>query len=439
MDSRMPGTDGYANNTTNNLFGDSQQFNAYDNVSLFPPTSDSNFNDAGWGLHATTDYSTQSREHHPVPSWQQNANHLSGTSAQASFSAQPSPYGHSLNQNTAPYAAAAFSNFGGQQNFPYRQPQYDPSLAAQSSNGQNYNLGIHGFNSSAPNGGTITPQALNRDAQPGFSANPYGVNGFPSNFAPQLPNRSNSAAHSNGVVDQKALAASVPKGANSGMFSIINFDTLARTTKSERMDNFINVGKEALEWDCTRSAIPAYLHRKSRNDLRAAANGNQAILAKIGKVALNARTSASNNAKAFSSSVSSPQIKYDEESSSTDESSDDDSAYSEDDDADSPLPAKRPDTPKGGVEYDTIQALWRSKRRTLSGDTIRQGLVSFWELVRTIRDRWKVDAAAVTEAEDKKRTGELPLLQSRVKDQRDMIETAFKAALKHGHRDILEM
>lgn len=70
---------------------------------------------------------------------------------------------------------------------------------------------------------------------------------------------------------------------------------------------------------------------------------------------------------------------------------------------------------------------------------IREGLKSYWDLVRTIRDRWKSDAAAVKEAEEKKRNSELPLLQDRVKSQRDMIEVAFKAALEYGHKQITEL
>lgn len=85
-----------------------------------------------------------------------------------------------------------------------------------------------------------------------------------------------------------------------------------------------------------------------------------------------------------------------------------------------------------------MKATWRSKRFNVDAAEIRSALKEFWEVVRTIRDRWKTDTAAVTEAEDKKRIGELPLLRSRVKDQRDMFEAALKAALQHGHRTILE-
>lgn len=75
----------------------------------------------------------------------------------------------------------------------------------------------------------------------------------------------------------------------------------------------------------------------------------------------------------------------------------------------------------------------------MSADEIRTGLKDYWEVVRTIRDRWKTDSEAVIQAEEKKRIGELPLLKSRVKDQRDMIEVALKAALDFGHRNIMEL
>lgn len=91
------------------------------------------------------------------------------------------------------------------------------------------------------------------------------------------------------------------------------------------------------------------------------------------------------------------------------------------------------------VKFDAIKATWRSKRFEIDSSEIRVGLKDFWEVVRTIRDRWKTDTAAVTEAEEKKRHGEIPLLKSRVKDQRNMLEAALLAALQHGHKSILEL
>jgi hypothetical protein len=311
--------------------------------------------------------------------------------------------------------------------------QSDATLTQTVNNGQNF---------STP--GTIAPQALEHEAS--RYGNPYASTIYPSaNFGQAHVNRPIAPPPEQRLVNQRALAAAIPKGADAGMFSIIKFDDLSRATKSERMGNFVNVGNELLEWDCSRSAVPTYAPRKSRNELRVLAGDNAGLMAKIGKKSMKHKmlsaSSKGTKLASVNSSSSGSQIKYEQDSSSEEDSSDDedDSAYSDEDVLDSPLPDKRPEDSKGAVEYDTIKALWRSKRKTLEGSVIRQSLTDFWEVVKTIRDRWKADAAAVSEAEEKNRVGELPLLKSRVKDQRDMIEAAFRAALKHGHRDIVAL
>lgn len=132
------------------------------------------------------------------------------------------------------------------------------------------------------------------------------------------------------------------------------------------------------------------------------------------------------------------------ESSSESDSSDDASAYESSEEEGevaepSPLPGSRPQSPLEATRYDAIKALWRPRNLPVTPSDIREGLKSYWDLVRTIRDRWKSDAAAVKEAEEKKRNSELPLLQDRVKSQRDMIEVALKAALEYGHKHITEL
>ena len=249
------------------------------------------------------------------------------------------------------------------------------------------------------------------------------------------------------TVDQKALVATIPHGGSAGHFTIINYDALANATKSERMGNFVNIGIDSQNWDVNRAALPSFVRRKSRNDLRKIAGNDPKLLAKLGKKSAKREKALAAATKAFQTStgVSAPSpetIKYEGDSSSEEESSsdDEDSSYTSDDAVESsPLPSKRPDTPKEATEYDTIEALWRSKRKSVSSESIRKGLVDFWEIIKTIRDRWKADSTAVGEAESKNRASELPLLKSRVKDQRDMMESAFKTALKHGHRDIIEL
>ncbi|EME46038.1 hypothetical protein DOTSEDRAFT_70133, partial [Dothistroma septosporum NZE10] len=414
-----------------NLFGNSHNYSPYDSLNLFPNGSDSTFNDASWGVNANPSRGQ------PVSSWQQSANHLAATSSHAGFNGQSTPYGRNLNQSPVPFSQTQFGNYGAPQNYQYQQPRYDPGLVTRNANGQNFNLGSHGFSSPVPNGATITPQALQREPQQ--SNLQYSI---PQDFGQAMPDRAISNPLQYRAVDQKALLASIPNGVDTGMFSIINFDNLTRATNSERMNNFVNVGKEAIEWDCTRSAIPSYAPRHSRNDLRKLVGNNTTALAKIGKKSSKHKNypTLSSDVKVTSRAAGVSTVKREAESSSSeDTSTDDDSVYSESEDEDSPLPPKRPDNPRAGVEYDTIKALWHSKRRPLTNDTIKKRLIEFWELMKTIRDRWKNDQEAVADAEEKKRTGELPLLQSRVKDQRDMVEAAFKAALKHGHRGIIEV
>ena len=439
MDQLPRSNDGFANN---NMFADSQQYNAYDN--LFQPGTDQNSYDASWGLNASA-YPGQSRvPPTPTQAWPSNANHLSTASTHAGLNGQASPYGRSLSPSG--YGQTHFNDFAAQQNFQYRQPQYDPTLVPS-------NPYPHGFNYAAPdyqtpNPGTIAPQALEHESRPPtFNRSPYGAAAadYPmSNTNQARPMKSYVAD----TVDQHALSGAIPSGKPAGHFSIINFDQLAKGTKSERMGNFVNIGSEPQNWDVNRAALPAFVPRKSRSELRKIVGNDQKALSKIGKKSVKKDKSQTSTAKQLqlASSATSPsleKIKYDGDSSSQEESSSDedsDTSYTSDEATEpSPLPAKRPTSPREATEYDATKALWRGKRKNLSSDSIRKGIVDFWDIIKTIRDRWKADAKAVEDAEEKKRENELPLLESRVRDQRDMMESAFKAALKHGHRSIVEL
>ncbi|KAK5164923.1 uncharacterized protein LTR77_009588 [Saxophila tyrrhenica] len=434
---QMPrGNEGFSNN---NLFGDSQQYNAYDN--LFQTGNEQSPYDASWGVNASN-FPAVSRtqpQHLSAPSWPQNANHLSSSH----ISGQQSPYSRPLSHSPAPYPQNAFNSYGAQQGFHYRQPQYDPSVVTPQSLNQNFSP-YSTANYATNNGATIAPHALQHENRsPAYGHNPYGTPTFPANNA-----RPPSAVQP-ATVDQHKLVASIPAANNAGFFSIVNFDDLSRATKSERMGSFLNIGTEAQNWEVNRAALPAYVPRKSRKELCKAAGSDPKLLAKLRKkVVKREKPSIIAPRTALPTSTAGQpfngNIKYEGDSSSAEESSseddDDDSSYSSDDNVESaPLPAKRPDSPKAATEYDTIKALWRSKRRSPTSESIRKGLVDFWEIAKTVRDRWKADTAAVTDAEEKKRVNEIPLLKSRVKDQRDMMETAFTAALQHGHRDIVEL
>ncbi|KAK3679039.1 hypothetical protein LTR78_001492 [Recurvomyces mirabilis] len=419
--------DGY-----NNLFPDSQTYHAYDPSFL---NGDPTLPDASWGINASSQFldTNSSRVQQPMPSWQANANHLSTTSAQSDA------YSRSLSHSPVPFGQNNFSNYAPPNTVQYRQQStYDPALFSTAASGQNFNASYGGY--SNQNLGTIAPQALQHSApSPAPNDNAYAGMNYPQNSFGQ---QRNAAALAPQNIDQRALWASIPNGVDDGYMSTINFDQMVRATNSERMAPYLTIGKETQEWPLNRTTtIPAYGPRKSKNDLRKLAGNDAALLAKIGKKSLKKERQSPHFANIKSGGSPQERIKYDGESSSSEEpSDDDDSSYTSDEDLEpSPLPTKRPDSPRGAVEYDTIKALWRSKRKSIPAKDIRQALVDFWEIVKTIRDRWKTDAAAVVEAEKKGRTGELPLLGSRVKDQRDMVEVALKAALKHGHRSIVEL
>jgi len=132
------------------------------------------------------------------------------------------------------------------------------------------------------------------------------------------------------------------------------------------------------------------------------------------------------------------------ESSSETESPDDDSDYDSSDDEleitePSPLPFTRPPEPLKAVRYDTIKAVWLPRQRPAEADKIRNALKDFWEVVRTIRDRWKIDGEAVKKAEEAKKVNELPLLRERVRNQREMLEMALQSANEFGHPEILRL
>jgi len=89
------------------------------------------------------------------------------------------------------------------------------------------------------------------------------------------------------------------------------------------------------------------------------------------------------------------------------------------------------------VKYDTTKAVWLPRNVYAQVESIRTGLKEFWEVVKTIRDRWKTDSDVVKTAAEAKKDSELPLLRERVDNQREMMEVALMTAIEHGHHDVL--
>jgi hypothetical protein len=408
-----------------NLFGDSHNYN-YDN--LFAAGNDQTYPDASWGLNASN-YSSLSRAPPQVaPSWPQSAaQRLSASNPQSSLHSPSNIYGRSPAHSPAPFnQSAAYGGFNGQ---PYQyQQQYSQALPQPSTNA------FAGYNNPTSTAATIAPQALNsRD----YAQLPRNTDRIASASHGSPPVQQSSA-------QQSALIQAIPTGDPNGRFTTIDFAKLVQATNAERVAHFCHVGKQPYEFPVHRStALPAYAKRHSRNELKVLAKNDPKLLSRLSEKS-SVKKIKSHTAASTPILQSDVRIKYENDTSSSEESSDesDVSLYSDDEEevVGAPLPSKRPDDdPKATVEYDTIKALWRNKKKPVDAASIRKGLVDFWEIAKTVRDRWKADAEAVKEAEKKERVGDLPLLKSRVKAQREMMETAFKAAAKHGCKQIIEL
>jgi hypothetical protein len=434
-----------------NVFGDAQhQHLPYDD-SLFP-AGDSNFTDATWGLHASA-YTQQPGSRAvstPNPTWSQT---IPASNTTTNFHPQANVYGRSPLHSPASFVQNG-NNFSGYNNANFAN--YNPQLQyAQQQNiipGYQQPQQHQQYNTTSANASVnvVAPHALTPANQPPVSQAPVNPTTAPassySQFPQQLPNR-NVTTSQPPAADQNALIQAIPASEQSGRFTIHDVPKLIKATNSERFVKFATMGKQPQEFPVNRStALPAYVKRNSRAELKRQVKDNPRLQAKLSsKISQSDRSAAATNRPANAASPTQSAYSNDgtkDGSDSDSESNTDVSLYSDEsgDLAGAPLPAKRPEeSVKDAVEYDTTKALWRNRRKSVDAASIRKGLGDFWEVVKTIRNRWKTDIQAVEEAEAKERVNDLALLRSRVKDQRDMLEVAIRTALKHGFKSIIEL
>lgn len=363
-------------------------------------------------------------------SWQ--FNNASGNAATSTALSQPVHLGTSWSDNisatsglrsTDPFHAASLSS---------TQPPLYPANAQHAStfDPQLLNNTQHAAVYDVPSRQHVAPSSQNSTISPhALQAAPSAANQMENSTQPSASTQVPTVT----VVDQPTLIRAIPRGTSNGQFSTINSDALSVATRSRPQNGFVHIALQEYEYPMNRAALPTPVPRRSRNQLYELARGNAALLQKLGKKTKRSRpkpnlVSSRTEARTSTTSVS--------DSSSEEDSSEYDS---EDEPLQTfPLAQQRPDDVAKAVEYDSVKAVWRAKRSSANSADIRKGLSDYWEVVRTIRDRWKADTTAVTQAEEKKRVNDLPLLKKRVKDQRSMMEVALKAALQHGNRSILE-
>ncbi|KIW07837.1 uncharacterized protein PV09_01755 [Verruconis gallopava] len=279
-------------------------------------------------------------------------------------------------------------------------------------------------------GSPATPSAV---STPGTSTQGVVSQSVAIQQRPLPPSQSvangNAAAH----------VRTAPKGTQSGNFIIVTLEDLAKVTPSKKLANFANVGDIPVDLNLTKVNIPQYVPRKSQNELKALAASDPALKAKIMKRVRKTKLSTPKPSRPLqSTSGKGSPVSLSSET----ESSDYDSDSSYDSDASpppekSPLPPSRPQKAVEAVRYDTIKAVWLPRNKFAENEKILKGLADLWEVVRTIKDRWKTDRDAVKKALELKQDSELPLLRERVEKQLELMEAVLNAAVEFGHPDLL--
>ncbi|KAJ4984153.1 hypothetical protein SVAN01_10324 [Stagonosporopsis vannaccii] len=387
-------------------------------------------------------YGTPSWEAHlpqntALPSGSSNQN-WSGTYPQQTFNSQTYGGQPQAFRTASPYQYGQFNQHGSTATFGHATP-VDPSLGLNPNGLRQqqqspYQMPVRNVTPSNQSG-TVTPQALQQNISTlqnaRASASPFQV---PKSTTEQFAQQPTSPAFPKPV---RNPVYEIPKGKKSGGLYVIDINALAKATNSAPLNKLVALGTEPIQLATNRTALPLYTARQSIKELKKIGSDNKKLLAKLSssKSSLS-RAIKFSKTNADSSGSSKREVS---DSESYTESSDDDSEYSDsEDEEESPLPKSRPDDdPHKAVCYDVIKASWFPRRSPVNSEKIKNSMRDLWDVLNTIQKRWRTDSKAVAEAEEAKKIGELPTLKSRVTSQRDLLQSALKAALDHAHPDVL--
>ncbi|KAG9677114.1 hypothetical protein KCU95_g16145, partial [Aureobasidium melanogenum] len=356
-----------------------------------------NDNFANWGFDATSHIPNQNAQSDPYLPWQSNAG-LDNYTPQA-FTKSPS------NLQTT-----SFAGYGNPHQ--YSHSTYDPSLVSGATNGS-FEIGPSPYGQPQQmQHGTIAPQALEHErahsVRPNQALDPsYSrpATTDPSSYTRVIPPAP--------AADQAAMHNAIPAGTRTGNFWMKDIDQLNEATNSSQVNSFTHIGKTELELPINRATVAPVARRKSRAELRRLAGNDPKLQEKLRK---KERKPAALPTGSVSIMI---QMKILTRS----------PRYL--------LYLHRDPMTLAKVSYDTIKALWESRHTGIVADRIRTGMVEFNEVVQTVKNRWKADSVALTDAIDRKRNSELPLLRSRVNDQLEMLKIVLQTAIDHGNRDIM--
>jgi hypothetical protein len=420
--------------------------------------------------YGTPSWDAQLHQHSTLPPSASGQSWHHGSYAQQPFNAHSQSYGgqtHGL-RTASPYQYGQFGQQGPMGSYG-QGSNVDPSLgldpnAIRQQQQSPYQMPMRTL---TPQGhtGTVTPQALQHNIplqHARNTASPYQVS-IPwsynvcvaSSDRNQVPKSTTEFFAQPRVIPPSIVQPvriptyDVPKGKRSGGLYVLDQAALAKATKSTAVNKFVTLGSEPFHLATNRSkptcpkmmsyqapsdtriaALPTYISRLSLKDLKKAGADSKKLRAK--------QLASKSQSKALKSAKKPTELKREaSDSESSTESSDYDSDSSEDEEEQMPVPASRPDDPDAAVRYDVVKATWYPSSSSPSSDKIRNSMRDVWEVLNTIQKRWRADTKAVSEAEEQKKTGELPVLKSRVTSQRDLLKSALEAALESAHPDVL--
>ena len=90
-----------------------------------------------------------------------------------------------------------------------------------------------------------------------------------------------------------------------------------------------------------------------------------------------------------------------------------------------------PEDPVKHAEWDTVQAVWSPRNKPATADRIRNGIASYGELLKRLRNEWETQNEALKKAElNNSPTDDL---RRRVTDSRRIVEHVMVTTLEWGH------
>ncbi|CAF9917668.1 MAG: hypothetical protein GOMPHAMPRED_001345 [Gomphillus americanus] len=439
-------TNGYSQYTSNaNSNGVSNDdFSTFFNV----PTEDSSSQKSmpSWNPNAVDPRLQQGAYDQPSNSWGPPAFQQNSLLANSGQRLATPDMSAAFRQNSNQFFAGA--NFaGGRESYTAGLPYYQQNLE-YTSNGyipQYYQYPNNLQGQASVHGQTISPSALqgysdlsNQQSLAYSQSTPNGQNPNISFYGKPANSQSPLRPYDDPVANEFLNAS--PAGVANGRGLLKDIGALQLATKSKQVGKFLLVSDEVFDSDPVTGISGKIETRKSLNGMKRRIveqqNGRpweNVQMPLLKRIKYHPRT-----IKPLAmASGSTAQVEL--PSSGEESSSEEDSEYESDEEVDevSPLPAGRPSDPVKAVVYDVIKIVWFKRSKHLGGNTIREALGAYWNLIKPTRDNWKNEINAAAAEALKNDQSKVDKHKAAASRYRTILDSAFRATVQHGHDNIV--